>query len=526
MSLKYRAYGALKNMKKFFRNSCLRLACVATALLLSAPAGADTWFNAPITVLPSSTAATTLNSPLIIGVDSASISTSTAKTSFNGGPALPLEAFYLGSRINPLETDIRTGTGNQNWTLIADSIAAPGATISWPANLATTYSGFMSTSSGTRTLILSSQAGMQVDMLTTTSATLATGTYNIALGFIGNAAPTAVADTVSALTAQPMTIHPLTNDYDSDAGDTFTIASIYYGATTITATGTPLTTEKGTATISADRTTITYTSIAGYAGADSFQYTIADIHGQPSTLAAIDVTVAGAYGTRSHAAYITTGTNLTVDLTVYYTGSYSSISLTENLPVQSGAVGFMYASNSIKLNGVMPSTDGGATPSWEPTLSGNVLTFVPTTVPASPFTISYDIVIDAGEPTGNIKTFENGGILLNGSVAAYFPETSFRIGSPYHSADYSPMDWKISLTEITRVINLYKGNGYHTDATTGDGFAPGTGAITAGYHSADYAPKDGKISLTEITRIINLYKGNGYHADATTADGYAPGPTP
>ena len=522
-------------MNTFFSNSCISLACAVAALLLSTPAGADTWFNAPITVLPSSTAATTLNSPLIIGVDSASISTSTAKTSF-GGPVLPLEAFYLGSRINPLETDIRTGTGNQDWTLIADSIAAPGATISWPANLATTYSGFMSTSSGTRTLILSSQAGMQVDMLTTTSATLATGTYNIALGFIGNAAPTAVADTVSALTAQPMTIHPLTNDYDSDAGDTFTIASIYYGATTITATGTPLTTEKGTATISTDRTTITYTSIAGYAGADSFQYTIADIHGQPSTLAAIDVTVAGAYGTRTHAAYVTTGTTLTVDLKVYYTGSYSSIGLTDNLPVQSGTVAFAYASKSIKLNGVMPSTDGGTTPSWEPTLSGNVLTFALPTVPASPITISYDLLIDAGEPTGNVKTFDNGEIFLNGSAVTTFPNTSITIGSPYHSADYLLSDGKtlghdnkIGIKEVIRVINFYKANGYHTDPAGIDGFAIGTGTITS-YHSADYLLSDGKtlghdgkIGIKEVIRVINFYKANGYHTDPAGGDGFAPG---
>ena len=105
----------------------------------------------------------------------------------------------------------------------------------------------------------------------------------------------------------------------------------------------------------------------------------------------------------------------------------------------------------------------------------------------------------------------------------------------YHSAD-TDRNWRLSLLELTRVIELYntrdgttRTGAYHTDATTEDGFAAGTGTITS-HHSAD-TNQDGRLSLLELTRVIELYNtrdgttrtGEYRRTDADTEDGFAPG---
>ena len=112
-----------------------------------------------------------------------------------------------------------------------------------------------------------------------------------------------------------------------------------------------------------------------------------------------------------------------------------------------------------------------------------------------------------------------------------------------HSADSSG-DWVISLAELTRVIQLYNTrNGsvrtgrYLVQPTgTEDGFnvdsvtANGATVTLTRYHSAD-TNRDGKITLTELTRLIELYntrsgsvRTGAYHEESGTEDGFAPGP--
>lgn len=97
----------------------------------------------------------------------------------------------------------------------------------------------------------------------------------------------------------------------------------------------------------------------------------------------------------------------------------------------------------------------------------------------------------------------------------------------YHSADQDK-DGIISLKELTRVIQFYNSKnegGYHTEDGTEDGFAPGGGVITK-YHDSDYDPRNGIIELKELTRLIQFYNSKnegGYHAEAGTEDGFAPG---
>lgn len=95
----------------------------------------------------------------------------------------------------------------------------------------------------------------------------------------------------------------------------------------------------------------------------------------------------------------------------------------------------------------------------------------------------------------------------------------------FHSAD-SSQDWRISMTELLRLVQFYHVGAYHCDPDAEDGFAPGLGDLSCGYHDADYAPADGRISFTELLRMIQLYNAPhaAYHNKAGTEDGYAVGP--
>jgi len=109
-----------------------------------------------------------------------------------------------------------------------------------------------------------------------------------------------------------------------------------------------------------------------------------------------------------------------------------------------------------------------------------------------------------------------------------------------HAADTNG-DFRISLPELTRVIELYntrlntaRTGRYKVQAGSEDGFAQDPAATAnqtlTRYHSAD-SNRDGQISLGELTRVIELYnyrvgttRTGQYHVQAGTEDGFAPGP--
>jgi hypothetical protein len=139
--------------------------------------------------------------------------------------------------------------------------------------------------------------------------------------------------------------------------------------------------------------------------------------------------------------------------------------------------------------------------------------------------------------TGKVST----GGMLDAANALQMADT-FQIASSAHSVD-SNHDFRISLTELLRVIELYntrngtvRTGAYAVDANNvEDGFATqptrlSSAMVTlAKYHSAD-SDHDGKFSLTELLRVIELYnfrsatvRTGQYHVLAGSEDGFAPG---
>jgi len=93
-----------------------------------------------------------------------------------------------------------------------------------------------------------------------------------------------------------------------------------------------------------------------------------------------------------------------------------------------------------------------------------------------------------------------------------------------HSADING-DWRISLSELLRVIQLYNSGAYHLNPLTEDGYDAGEGITDGLCHSADYL-SDWRITLPELLRVIQLYNAPSrcYYTAGDTEDGYMPAP--
>ena len=90
----------------------------------------------------------------------------------------------------------------------------------------------------------------------------------------------------------------------------------------------------------------------------------------------------------------------------------------------------------------------------------------------------------------------------------------------YHSADYNPADWKISISELLRLIQLFNYNSYSCDANGEDGYSAEGNDKSCTPHSSDYYPQDWSIALSELLRMIQFYNFKGYHPASETEDGY------
>jgi ELWxxDGT repeat protein len=98
---------------------------------------------------------------------------------------------------------------------------------------------------------------------------------------VRNDAPVAVADTANAANGAAVTVNVLSNDADADgalnASTTVIVQAPAHGSASVGGNG-----------------AITYTPVAGYAGTDSFTYTVADNQGNASNAATVTLTVTAA----------------------------------------------------------------------------------------------------------------------------------------------------------------------------------------------------------------------------------------
>ena len=130
---------------------------------------------------------------------------------------------------------------------------------------------------------------------------------------------------------------------------------------------------------------------------------------------------------------------------------------------------------------------------------------------------TYSVTYTLTDAAGNVATPVTRTVTVEGPCAV-----------TYHTADQDQNDL-ISLTELLRIIQFFNSGGFHCESGTEDGYAPGaTGDTSCAIHQSDYMPQDWKISLSELLRIIQFFNSGGYHAcpDAVpaTEDGYCVGP--
>lgn len=91
-----------------------------------------------------------------------------------------------------------------------------------------------------------------------------------------------------------------------------------------------------------------------------------------------------------------------------------------------------------------------------------------------------------------------------------------------HSADTNG-DWKISLSELLRVVQLFNTYGYHCQTGSEDGYAPGDGVrLDCFYHNSDYMNQNWRIELSELLRLIQLYQLGSYVRDVLGEDAFRP----
>jgi hypothetical protein len=215
------------------------------------------------------------------------------------------------------------------------------------------------------------------------------------------------------------------------------------------------------------------------------------------------------WGVRTHSSGYVAGGNFEVTIRITYSGTLSALSVRDTIPAEWTYVS-VSGTNVPTLSVPSPNAIG-------------TLEFAWAQIPASPVEFKY--TVKAPGTVDGTKTF-SGQVLyrrLAGEQMAPMTDTTVQ-KKAYHSADYNTANWKINLSELLRVVQFFNLGGYHCDPQGEDGYAPGlTGDQTCAPHNSDYYTQNWKISLTELLRLVQFFNLGGYHADPAGEDGYAPG---
>lgn len=214
---------------------------------------------------------------------------------------------------------------------------------------------------------------------------------------------------------------------------------------------------------------------------------------------------------------------------ISYSGALNSLEIEALLPA-----GWSYVGGDIP--GAQTQPAAGDT---------DVLRWTWTSVPSGSFTFTYVISVPAGtsgdQVLASIVNASKDSVSYQ-SLSQSDPLV-LRAGPRFHSADIN-RDGQLGVGELTRVIQLYntrlgtvRTGAYRVNASSEDGFDPDFSSSTASpltsYHTADNNPADGRVSLEELTRVIELYntrvgtiRTGAYHARGDTQDGFVSGTAP
>lgn len=91
-----------------------------------------------------------------------------------------------------------------------------------------------------------------------------------------------------------------------------------------------------------------------------------------------------------------------------------------------------------------------------------------------------------------------------------------------HTADQNG-DGAFNLPELLRVVQFYNASGLSCDATSEDGFAPGSGDTACVPHGSDYMPQDWEIALSELLRAVQFFNAGAYRPCEGGEDGFCAG---
>lgn len=99
-------------------------------------------------------------------------------------------------------------------------------------------------------------------------------------------------------------------------------------------------------------------------------------------------------------------------------------------------------------------------------------------------------------------------------------DTDAKIGETVHQSD-TDGDSKIDLSELLRAVQLYNSAYFRCLVGTEDGYAPGLGDMAScEAHAADFAPHNWRISLSELLRMVQLFSFGGYTSCEGGEGGY------
>jgi len=127
----------------------------------------------------------------------------------------------------------------------------------------------------------------------------------------------------------------------------------------------------------------------------------------------------------------------------------------------------------------------------------------------------FDTEVDVSVPPNQPITPVTVNMTSDGAEAKFIPLK--------HNSD-ADQDDKIDLTELLRVVQLFNAPSLRCLAGTEDGYAPGYGdTASCDPHVADYNKQNWKITLNELLRIIQLFAIGAYHPCDSGEDGYCAG---